>query len=401
MIKTRPLAKFLGINNRLDSMVGSLTKDGKPLTWEWQTQADNVNLTDSGRYVRRDGYRPFIAAAGTSAAFSTFDFKRLFIVSNSTLLQCNQDGTTEELAYGLAEHAWWAEVNGHVFLSCGLQLEILPDGTVREWGVPVPTEALVSDGDGRLAPGTYQVCFTHTDAFGREGGASIAQTVEVRAGGITLTAIPTQPGHFTNIYLAARGTVFNLAAVIPSGVTAFTLTTSPAGRELTGAFLGEPPPGIRQICHFQGRIYGAEYLPDADMTAIWFSQPLGFHLFGADDSYLAVPGEVVQMGAAAGEAPNALVVCTRKEIFTYDGEGLLKVAAYGAVPGQHMSPRADGKLYFWTQRGLCRAMPFENMTEDILSVPPGAKAGGAVIHQHGYVRYVATLQGGGAAFNKR
>lgn len=401
MIKTRPLAKFLGLNNRLDPMVGSLTEDGKPLTWEWQIQADNVNLTDSGRYVRRDGYRPFIALPAVSSAFSTFDYQRLYVVSNGELLQCHDDGSTVLLADGLAGDVWWAEANDIVYVSGRRKLEILPDGTVREWGVPTPAGCRVTEGSGRLAAGRYQVCLTYTDSFGREGGASVARDVAVTAGGIVLSDIPTRPGCYTNIYLADRGTVFSLAAMLPFTVTAFSLATPPVGRDLTTPFVGEPPAGMRQVCYFQGRLYGAEPMPEANMTAVWFSQPLGYHLFGGDDGYLAVPGEVVQLGATLDDGPGALVICTRDEIFTYDGERLVRVAAYGSPPGLHMSRSPDKKLYFWTTRGLCRAVPFENLTEGRVSVPPGVTAGGAIFHQHGYVRYVATLQGGGAAFNKR
>lgn len=399
-MKTKPLAKFLGINNRLDPMIGSTSEDGKPLTWEWQTQADNVNLTDQGRYVRRDGYRPFLSLQQLTSAFSTFDFQRLYAVSAGELLQCNADGTTEVLANGLTGKVWWAEVNDIVYVSGSRKLEILTDGTVREWGVPTPGEPLVTAADGRLAAGGYQVCLTYTDEFGREGGASQAVEVAVTAGGITISGIPAQPGFYTNVYVAARGTVFNLAAVLPSSVTAFTVVDVPPGRELVTSFLGEPPAAIRQVCYFRGRIYGAEHLPDANMTAVWFSQPLGYHLFGGDDSYLAVPGEVVQMGATI-DGDTVMVICTRDEIFTWDGERLQRVAAYGALPGSHMSLGPDKRLYFWTARGLCRVAPFENLTDGHLSVPPGQAAGGAVIHQHGYVRYVATLQRGGSAFNKR
>ena len=395
------LSRFFGLNNVLDSLVGSTGEDGKPLTWEWQTQADNVNLTDSGRYVRRDGYRPFIALPAVTGAFSTFDFQRLYAVSAGDLLQCHADGSTEVLASGLAGPVWWAEANDIVYVSGGQKLEILPDGTTRAWSVPTPAEPRVSAGGGSLAPGGYQVCLTYTDAFGREGGASIARDVDVTTGGVTVAEIPALADHYTNVYAAERGTVFNLAAVLPSSVTAFTVTAVPPGRELTTAFLGEPPAGIRQVCYFRGRLYGAEYLAEANMSAVWFSQPLGYHLFGSDDSYLAVPGEVVQMGATVDGDTTTLVICTRDEIFTYDGERLARVAPYGSVPGQHMSRGPDKRLYFWTTRGLCRASPFENLTEDRVSVPPGAEAGGAVFHQHGYVRYVAALQGGGAAFNKR
>ena len=178
-------AKFLGLNNRLDPMVGSLTEDGKPLTWEWQTQADNVNLTDSGRYVRRDGYRPFIALPAVSSAFSTFDYQRLYVVSNGELLQCHDDGSTVLLADGLAGDVWWAEANDIVYVSGRRKLEILPDGTVREWGVPTPAGCRVTEGSGRLAAGRYQVCLGFRAA--RNQATNVPVLVRCAGGSTRLT----------------------------------------------------------------------------------------------------------------------------------------------------------------------------------------------------------------------
>ena len=241
------------------------------------------------------------------------------------------------------------------------------------------------------------MCFTFVDADGREGGASASIALEVMRGGITLTDIPSEAACFTNIYVAQRGTVFNLAAVLPEGGRAFTVNRPPAGRELVTQFLDPPPPAGRHVTEMGGRIYMAEYMPVADASAIWFSEPLGFHLFNLNSNFFQVPGEVVQMGSGK-DGP--LVICTHNRTHLYDGSSLQTVE-YGAVPGQHADRGPDGRLYFWTTRGLCRAAPFENLTESRVSVPPGRFAAGGVLQQHGYARYVVALQSGGAAFNQR
>ena len=56
-------------------------------------------------------------------------------------------------------------------------------------------------------------------------------------------------------------------------------------------------------------------------------------------------------------------------------------------------------MYFWTQRGFCRAMPFENFTQTTVSVPPGLTAAAAVLEEDGTRRYVVALTKGGTAYN--
>ena len=74
------------------------------------------------------------------------------------------------------------------------------------------------------------------------------------------------------------------------------------------------------------------------------------------------------------------------------------LADYGVVPGQHWSMDGE-KAFFWSERGLCSALPFSNLTEQHLSVAPGVSAGGAVLKRDGQTRYLVAIQQGGTAFN--
>ena len=74
--------------------------------------------------------------------------------------------------------------------------------------------------------------------------------------------------------------------------------------------------------------------------------------------------------------PTALLIGTDRAIHAYDGENLTEQASYGVVPGWCWARDDDegGEsmgVYIWTQRGLCKAMPFTNLTSGHLSVAPG------------------------------
>ena len=60
---TKRMKGFAGLNNTADPMRGIPGSQGvAPKSWELLQQADNVNLTDNGGAVVRDGYTPFAAA---------------------------------------------------------------------------------------------------------------------------------------------------------------------------------------------------------------------------------------------------------------------------------------------------------------------------------------------------
>ncbi len=95
-----------------------------------------------------------------------------------------------------------------------------------------------------------------------------------------------------------------------------------------------------------------------------------------------------------------LVIGTDAKVFAYDGTKLDQLADYGVVAGQHWDRDAE-RILFWSLRGLCAALPFQNLTEKQISVAPGARAGGCLVRTGGRKRYVSVLQQGGEPFNQR
>lgn len=389
---------FAGLNNVTDPMRGRPGRQGvAPQSWELLQVADNVDLTNSGGAVVRDGYRPFAACTHITGSFVTFDFTRFYIIDADTLLRVNDDGSTVELATGVTGDAYWTQLNDVVYLSCDAKLELHPGDVVREWGVPTPAPtgrlAAVS---GSLGAGEYRVCFTFIDAHGREGGASpYLGIVVANEGGIAINDIPSHPGCATAVYVAASTTGFYLLGVTRD--TVMTYAGGALGRELTTQFLDPIPQGTSHVAVLKGQLYAAQYIPEQDMTAVWSSEPMGYHLFNHNSGFFLLPGKVEQMAAT----DETLMLSTGTRTFLYNQDTLTKVADYGSVPGQHAAFGPDGKLYFWTKRGLCRVSPFENLTESDVSVAPGISAAGGVIQRHGYTQYVVMLKSGGAAFNKR
>lgn len=154
------------------------------------------------------------------------------------------------------------------------------------------------------------------------------------------------------------------------------------------------PLGTGPIQFWKGRMYAAQYFPRENQTVVWFSEPLGYHLFNLDSNFIILPGRVEMM------APHdeALLVGTDACVYAYTGEKLAQLADYGVVPGQHWSQ--DGqRILFWTNRGLCAALPFTNLTERQISVAPGVRAGGCLVRSGGQKRFLAVLQQGGVPFN--
>lgn len=298
------ITAFKGLNNVTDPL---RTGTG------WLSTANNVDITDTGSLVKRSGYS--LAQAGNfSAAYTTRDFQRMYVVKNGVL----QTFEGAEIAtLSSTDTMYWTEVNDQVFYNNGTD-------------------------DGVIAPDHSRLDWRRGDSVNR--------------------------------YVGADG-------------------------QLLDALLNPMPLGTEVVQHWRGRIYASQYMPEADQTVVWYSLPLGFHLFSLDSDYFVVPGHVLML-APANEA---LIVATEKLIWAYTGEKLDRLADYGVVPGQHWAEdvKNDGeeRVLFWSTRGVCAALPFQNLTERQVSVAPGLQAGGVLVQKGGQKRYLSVLHAGGLAFN--
>lgn len=379
------ISSFLGLNSVTDPLRVGLG---------WLAQADNINITDTGGMTQRDGYS-LVAAGSYTGVYTTLDFSRMYVVVGSVIKDYAGNALKDLTS---TDPMYWAEVNTQVFFTNGTDSGIiLPDSSVLPWGWQTPAVPGVAAVTGSLPAGQYQVRCTFTLPDGRETGASYVTELTLTEGqALQVTGIQTLSGHATNTYIApANSTVFQLAFSTTS-LSAFTWNASPddLGVELTNHQLSPLPAGTDVIQEWGGRIYAAQYLASTDQTIVWFSQPLGFHLFNLGQDFFMVPGRVLMLAPHS----DALIVGTDAATYAYTGEKLEQLAPYGVVPGQHWS-EDDERILFWTTRGLCAALPFKNLTEKQVSVAPGVHAGGCVVRSGGQKRYVAALQQGGSAFN--
>lgn len=166
-----------------------------------------------------------------------------------------------------------------------------------------------------------------------------------------------------------------------------------AGNQLP-VLLDQLPLDTDVIQAWKGRMYAAQYMPVENQTVVWFSEAFGFHLFNLDSNFFIVPGRVLMLAPTT----DALVVGTDAQVFAYTGDAMQVQADYGVVPGDNWG-RDGSDVLFWSVRGVCRAMPFANLTETRVSLPPGVRAGSGLIHTSGTKRFIALLQKGGQPFN--
>lgn len=403
------VSEFKGLNNVIDPL---------HLGLDSFTQADNIDISVSRCVQRAQGWpeTPGYSATELTGAYGTEDLQRLYVIDNGSLLQLDQNlnviATLATLT-DTTDPVYFAEVNGVTFYTNGTDYGMLTAAGWSPWGIPAPTAPLaVLSAGGNLSPGVYQFVCTLVDGNGMESSNSDVVVVSPSSGGtrVVLSEIPQVAGYTTNVYVTQHdSTQFQL--LIAGAGAAFTMT----GQEDLGIELPfwnlNTPRGSRPA-FFAGRLYCAEYFPASDLTMLWRSKQLHYHHFDLVDG-VPVPGNILDfkstrethfLGALRNEKLTArgvadtLIVGTDREVYTYDEDQLVKICNYGLVPGSTLV-ELHGKMYFWTQRGFCRAMPFENFTQTTVSVPPGLTAAAAVLEEDGTRRYVVALTKGGTAYN--
>jgi len=378
------IKQFRGLNNVSDPMRLDMT---------WLVTADNVNVVDSGGVSKRAGY--VLSRAGTFlGAYTTLDFTRMYM---ATALGIQNFAGENIVALSSSRPMFWTEVNEQVFFNNGVDRGIvLPDDSVIPWDWPVPTAPNLATTDGLLAGGMYMVCCTYLLPDGRETGAGEAAYLTIPEGfGVQVGNIPQLPGHQTNVYITpANSEVYQLFATTQATSLTFNSSPDDLGRDLLNQFLDPLPVGADVVQFWKGRMYAAHYSPAENQTVLWFSEALGYHLWNLNSNFVILPGQVLML------APHdaALIIGTDAKVYAYDGQKLDQIADYGVVPGRHWD-RDGERILFWTLRGLCAALPFQNLTEKQISVQPGLRAGGCIVRSGGQKRFVAALQVGGSPFN--
>ncbi len=394
--------------------------------------ATNIEITDTKKIVRRNGYT-LTASGAYTAIYGTDAQTKKYAVGSGSLLDIDHNNVETVLASGLlgSTFTWDEDPNNNVFFcsEAGSSGIVTNAGVFMPLSLPVP----VIGSAGVVDPGTWefkpfqlgkkysdssrvrmQVFATYVMADGRESAPSetveIAIAPEVR---MIRVIIPTA-GVATRIYATAPGgSTYYLVAVSTLATT--TMLVKNMNWTATGekypylSGLDSFPTDARLLCHSRhGRLMAACYDPAADMGVIYLSLPLQYHLFNKAKDFISVSScPLLLLPHAEG-----IIIGTATNIYNYvppshhkntgvaTPESLTEIANYGVMPGTCGDVDKEGVPYFWTVRGIAKAMPFELVTQEHFYGDPGVYNSAKIIYDRGYAKLVASTISGAATFNK-
>ena len=382
-----PINGFFGERNKAD---------GKSLPIEALSISNNVDIDNEGLIATRNGFTDVALFDDITASFTTSDERRMFIIDGGDLKFVNNDFTTHTLYTNMPTgYVKWLEVADFVILSTGHIIN--HDLEVVEWRVPTPDQVGLSRGDGGLPAGQYQVVTTYKDLMGREGPASAVSIIDVNNDSSLVIQPSFISSYKTVLYVTdTNGEVLYFAGDVPDGATITLADTSdlisPIDKHQLDAV--SLPEQIGSIAFYESCVWASQYIDG--VSYLWKSKPFWWHLFDVHEDYIPIPGKVTALeGTSQG-----LFIGTDDEMYVYTMEdSLVRLAEYGVVQGKPLARADNGKVYVWTKQGVCSLFPFENMTDDKVSLPPGCICSTAIIEKDGYQQFIVLNDGSGTAFN--
>lgn len=143
------------------------------------------------------------------------------------------------------------------------------------------------------------------------------------------------------------------------------------------------PDDVSKIEYHDERLWLSQAAPNG-MSMVWYSDKYHYHLYDAVSNYLVVPGQIRDMASTA----QGLVICTDAAIYVWT-DSLQLLAGYGVPEGKPISKHPDGTVLIQSNRGICSAFPFQNITEK--KVVPDAlnTATTALIYKNGINRFIS------------
>lgn len=382
---------FKGLNNIADPI---------RLDLRWLTKAVNVHATSTGGIERRMGYECLSRTPATTA-FSRSDSKFTYLQRESSITDL---AGVELVKTTSNKPMWWGEVNNEVYYSNGVDAGKFVGYDHTVWRLPTPKEPVVTinSGGSGVSQGAYQVRSTVVARDGRESGWSEAAIIECPVGATSFSITPSFfDGYTSRIYITAPGGASPQYAgtLYAPGTVSWSGDPDQLGFDATTNFLDPLQPNVDVFAFFKASCYAAEFMQQSDVSVIWVSEPLGYHLFNLNSGFMLFPGRVLMLVATE----EALIIGTDRAVFAFDGKTLARVALYGVIAGQNCVRDTQVKtdrVLFMSTRGVCEALPFNNLTEDRVAIPTASRAGGVFMQQDGHCRFIATLHGVGGVYNQ-
>jgi hypothetical protein len=360
--------------------------------------SSNVQVTNSGSLKKRKGYTLVAQGTAIKSSYGTQDHRFIFLVDNSNLYRLDNGGIRALASGATASAYYWAEESSNkVFmLGAGLCAMIDNGDTVSSLYIPKPVGVSVQNGAGGISAGKVMIAAQYKNSTGLLGPLSDPVSIELSQASILVT-VPSLANHtaVVSMYMPLSGAWH----IVGETNTFLALNALPASAPTTDELYFDveavPLNGVVSTAFYQSRLVAA-ICESPNLTRIQFSVPYHYHLFHTTDDRFDIPDQVTGMTMVNGE----LLITGRNGLYVFTSDiRLVRLADYGTPVGKPIERIADGSVRIWTDRGLCRFPEFKNLTEAVVSLPPGTGCASALYEQGGDQYLLVCNDGQGTAYN--
>lgn len=385
--KRKTFTRFAGIRDKEDP----LRVKNHQIQYVGLRTAKNLDIDDDMKINPVPGFTA-VDLTATDDIYASEVSNNCYVIRDGNLYYYNQDSTTELLYSDIGARGEWTEVNGTVYFTNGSSFLVIQGHNVRDWGIPVPGDVQVTVGAGNFKAGDYQLTCTFRAPDGRESGAQAATIVDAPDESNMGITLPTLAGYETVLYMSQPNGDVLYEVLVTTDSHVVLSGVGYEGVALSTQHLS-PPPGGDIVTEHQGRICLGQYLPELEASVVWRSEPLGYELFDQyGDAVLLIPGEITILGSAGQH----LIIGTKDKVYGYNEtdinnpKGLTEFVETGAIAGT-LAKDVHNQVWFWTNRGVAKAMPFELVTDDYFAAPSAERGTGVIIQQSGFGKYSTIL----------
>lgn len=191
------------------------------------------------------------------------------------------------------------------------------------------------------------------------------------------------------IYPDCKMTWGSLCPALPTYTGADLTRDASATMDVLGDPISYPPPYGTVLGTRRSQIAVAAWEPDKDRSVVYFSRPEYPHEFRLLSDFQMFAGRITMLA----EVSQGLVIGTDRAIFVDPIDApLQRMADYG-VPHGGMLYDDRNIVYFWSDRGLCKALPFENLTDKALVVTGRENTTAALLPYQGSTYAIVSQSG--------
>lgn len=370
--KTYSLSPFLGINTQR-SAAHLAVRQGDDVVGHFLADAVNIDVTDAGTALPREGMQPVLAGDGWHSLQALHDGTAVAVHGSEVCLLSEVAGGLQStiLRQGVSGLPMsYARVPDALVMSDGQELLCLKEGVLASLTMPVPEAPQISFiGEGSLPAGQYQVAMTFVAQDGKESGLSSRTVVMLPHGSILIVSPPVSwPEGATKaaLYVSdANGDMLFFAGYVSSSIVHIPMPTDSAST----------PPTLGQLPMPPGKIvrYGGGRLISATGNFLTLSQPYALSLHDPVNDFLAFPEAITLIAVVDG----GFYICADKTYFVQDAlEAMRVVLPFGGVAGSDVA-LPDGSAAWYSERGLVLADAKGGVTTPMaekVTVSPAHKA---------------------------